>query len=77
LFGKDFFGENMILPLCKIQNTKTNRKKAKWKKSKYPDFSRNLPWVFARLVPFEKKSKIHQRHLLTLNENKKKKKPAF
>jgi len=45
----------------------------KIQKSKNPDFSRNLPWVFARLVPFEKKSKIHQRHLLTLNENKKKK----
>jgi len=26
---KDFFGENMILPSCKIQYTKTNRK---WKK---------------------------------------------
>lgn len=32
-------------------------KKAKWKKFKNPDFSRNLPWVFARLVPFEKQNK--------------------
>lgn len=45
-----FLGENMILPSCKIQYTKTNRKIAKWKKSKKPDFSKNLPWVFARLV---------------------------
>jgi len=35
---KDFFGENMILPSCKIQYTKTNRKIAKWKKSKKPGF---------------------------------------
>lgn len=68
-----FLGENMILPSCKIQYTKTNRKIAKWKKSKKPDFSKNLPWVFARLV--RKTKKIHQRHLLTLKENKKK--PAF
>jgi len=72
LFGKGFFGENMILPSCKIQYTKTNRKIAKWKKSKKkPGFFEESALGFC--PPRSKNKKIHQRHLLTLNENKKKK----
>lgn len=65
-----FLGENMILPSCKIQYTKTNRKKAKWKKS---GLFKESALGFCPPRSVRKTKKIHQRHLLTLNENKKKK----
>jgi len=39
------------------QDQQEKSKMEKIQKSKNPDFSRNLPWVFARLVPFEKNPK--------------------
>jgi hypothetical protein len=73
LFGKGFFfGENMILPSCKIQYTKTSRKNSKMKKIQKTGFFKESALGFCP-PRSKKKSKIHKRHLLTLNENKKKK----
>jgi len=39
-----------------MQNPVYQDQQEKWKKSKKPDFSKNLPWVFARLVRKTKKN---------------------
>jgi len=79
LFGKDFFGENMILPLCKIQYTKTNRKKAKWKESKNPKI-RIFQRICLGFLPASFRSKKIQNPptpSIDLKRKQEEKKPAF
>jgi len=77
LFGKGFFfGENMILPSCKIQYTKTSRKNSKMKKIQKTGFFKESALGFC---PPRSKKKIHnpQTPSIDLKRKQEEKKPAF